>query len=246
MNLKNVRVFLEYSSQQSLSLDFVLWVEILSDWKVFRGTDFVIFLSQAAGIELEISLPKRNLFFSPSKSWEPKEMTPMLKILLFPLWTISVQLKRTFPVGPLPDLMGTEIRKWCGQNSPWTNCFQSTKPQSSWQSHFFFLPRFIFFTWVTDLSLINSPARISAVLFSNLYFFPPFLLGGGNRVCERSRQGVCKVSLSETPCILPISIAFHLTYKYHRATMKFLKMCFFPSLMAFYTFLLALLFHIWK
>lgn len=99
-------------------------------------------------------------------------MTPMLKILLFPLWTISVQLKRTFPVGPLPDLMGTEIRKWCGQNSPWTNCFQSTKPQSSWQSHFFFLPRFIFFAWVTDLSLINYPARISAVLFSNLYFFP--------------------------------------------------------------------------
>lgn len=173
-------------------------------------------------------------------------MTPMLKILLFPLWTISVQLKRTFPVGPLPDLMGTEIRKWCGQNSPWTNCFQSTKPQSSWQSHFFSC-HVLFFSheWLACHSLITLLGFLRFFLAISI-FFPPFILGGGNRVCERSRQGVCKVSLSETPCILPISIAFHLTYKYHRATMKFIKMCFFPSLMAFYTFLLALLFHIWK
>ena len=39
----------------------------MSDWKVFQGTDFVIFLSQAAGIELEISLTKRNFFFLPLK-----------------------------------------------------------------------------------------------------------------------------------------------------------------------------------
>ena len=52
-------------------------------------------------------------------------MTPVFKILLFPLWMISVQLRRIIPVGPHPDFMGTEIRKLYGQNSRPTNCFQS-------------------------------------------------------------------------------------------------------------------------
>lgn len=149
-------VFLEYSGPAksfiglcALSWNLV-WLESVS------GNRFCYFSKPGcrnwAG---DITNQKEFFFFSPSKSWEPKEMTPMLKILLFPLWTISVQLRRTFPVGPLPDLMGTEIRKWCGQNSPWTNCFQSTKPQSSWQSHFFSC-HVLFFSqgWLTCHSLI--------------------------------------------------------------------------------------------
>lgn len=50
-------------------------------------------------------------------SREPKEMTPGFEILLFPLWKISVQLKRTILAGVKPNFMGTEIRKFYGQNS---------------------------------------------------------------------------------------------------------------------------------
>lgn len=53
----------------------------------------------------------------------------MFKILLFPLWMISVQLRRIIPVGPHPDFMGTKIRKLYGQNSHCTNCFQSKNLQ---------------------------------------------------------------------------------------------------------------------
>lgn len=49
----------------------------------------------------------------------------MFKILLFPLWMISVQLRRTIPVGALPDFVRTKIRKLYGQNSHCANHFQS-------------------------------------------------------------------------------------------------------------------------
>lgn len=50
-------------------------------------------------------------------SREPKEMTPGLEILLFPLWKIAVQLKLTILAGCKPNFMGTQIRKFYGQNS---------------------------------------------------------------------------------------------------------------------------------
>lgn len=65
--------------------------------------------------------PKGHFFWM---SWEPKEMTPGFEILLFPLWKISVQLKLTILAGREPNFMGTQIRKFYGQNSHWTNCFQ--------------------------------------------------------------------------------------------------------------------------
>lgn len=92
LNLKKVLVFLEASGQGKSFIELkcfelkpiLVWLEM------FQRKDLVIFLSSASGIYLKITLTRG--FFFPSKSWEPKEMTPVFKILLFPLWTISMQL----------------------------------------------------------------------------------------------------------------------------------------------------------
>lgn len=91
--------------------------------KVSHKDFFSFFFSKVMLQELSwrYHWPKGHFFWM---SREPKEMTPGFEILLFPLWKISVQLKRTILAGSKPDFMGTEIRKFYGQNSHWTNCFQ--------------------------------------------------------------------------------------------------------------------------
>lgn len=72
-----------------------------------------------------------------------------------------------------------------------------------------FLATFDFFTWVTDLSFINYPAKISSVLLvtSINLFFHFFREEGAEFVRE-----VCRVSVTfpETPHLGPISVPFHL------------------------------------
>lgn len=83
--------------------------------------DFFFFKVMLQELSWRYHWPKGHFFWM---SREPKEMTPGFEILLFPLWKISVQLKRTILAGSKPNFMGTEIRKFYGQNSHWTNCFQ--------------------------------------------------------------------------------------------------------------------------
>lgn len=125
LNLKKVLVFLEPSGKgksfiglKCLELKPVLvWLENVS------GNRFCYFSKLGCRDRAE-GITNQEDFFFPSKSWELKEMTAVFKILLFPLWMISVQLRWTIPIGPHPDFMGTEIRKSYGQNSHCTNCFQ--------------------------------------------------------------------------------------------------------------------------
>lgn len=124
LNLRKVLVFLQPSGKgksftglKCFELKTALvWLENVS------GNRFRYFSKLGCRNRAEDITNRKEFFFS--KSWEPKEMTPMFKILLFPLWTISLQLRWTIPTGPHPDFMGTEIRKLYGQNSHCTNCFQ--------------------------------------------------------------------------------------------------------------------------
>lgn len=124
LNLKKVLVFLDHSGKGKSFIGLkcfelkpvLVWLENVS------GNRFCYF-SKLGCRNWAADIIDQKQFFS-SKSWEPKEMTPVFKLFLFPLWTLSVQLRWTFPFGPHPDFMGTEIRKLYGQNSHCPNCFQ--------------------------------------------------------------------------------------------------------------------------
>lgn len=125
LNLKKVLVFLEPSGKGKSFIGLkclelkavVVWLERVS------GNRFCYF--SKLGCRNWVGDITDQKEFLSSKSWAPKEVTAVFKILVFPLWMISAQLRRLLPVGPHPDFMGTAIRKLYGQNSPSTNCFQS-------------------------------------------------------------------------------------------------------------------------
>lgn len=123
--------------------------------------------------------PKGHFFWM---SREPKEMTPGFEILLFPLWKISVQLKWTILAGSKPDFMGTESRKFYGQNSHWTNCFRFKASHFLIKLQLLTLPFYFFFSveWTTCLLLGTnclsscgpcSALRIACKAFADFFTF---------------------------------------------------------------------------
>lgn len=124
LNLKEVLVFLQPPGKGKPFIGL----------KCFESKPVLVWLENVAGSRFcyfsmwgwrnrAADITDQKEFFS-SKNWELKEMTPVFEIFLFPLRTVSVQLRWTIPVGLRPDFMGTKIRKSYGQNSHCTNCFQ--------------------------------------------------------------------------------------------------------------------------
>lgn len=144
-----------------------------------------------------------------------------------------MQLKRTFQLAPSQTLwelrLSGVVKIVLGHK-----LLPVYKTSNSWQN--IFSCHVLFFPWVTDLSLISTLLSFCGS-FSNLYFFPPFILGGGNRVCEEVGRVSVKFLFLRHHAFCPFPLLSIWHTKYHRATMKFIKMCFFfLHMMAFLHF----------
>ena len=106
LNLKKVCVFLEHSGpgKSFIGLYALSWNLSLSDWKVFRGTDFVIFLSQAIGIELKISLTKRNFFFFSQRAENQRKWLQCWKSFYFLCGRYLCSWDKPFQLAPTQTL----------------------------------------------------------------------------------------------------------------------------------------------